>query len=643
MIHPLFIPTRFRGLGNQVHLFSAVRYGLAVLTCLVLMSPALGLDNGNERIVDQTSTAEFDSISFRNAYEKITNVVVLRPANANSSNRFSISSTEPNPQASFAAAVSAISQSGQPGEIIFDGGTYEFDQLFSNHFLLVNNCNDLRIRGNGSTLIFNSASNGFGIYNSHRVSLIGFKLKYRLRVASTGVVRNFELGGKVQKVIELDAAYQEQIEGNPDYRKVSSVYEKGTRYPFNHNAQVRWLSSSNNGSFSYNENHHLYVPSTPLNLEKFPLGKPVLIKHYEYRANSFNIQNCSHVGIENCTASNVPGMFLYARKINSGLLVGGNRLVRDSSDPLSVVSASNDGVHLQSADDNVIIRHNLFSFHGDDGVNLHSEYWKVNTVVAPNEFVIVNSMTPDVIFPVGSGRALEFNSPGLRFLKRAMISSSSRAGAGNRYRVTMNTDLPQLKVGDLVNVEKWQPKKFVIIGNTMRDHWGRGMLIQSRNGLITENRLRNIAGAGIVCTTDNSFFGESGATKNLVVSDNEIFRTASSLLSQARSQLEMGAVSITARADFSEVDSPNGYSKSYIHRKLVFECNSIDNVSGPAFFVSSARDILIDRNTMTRLNRIPYSANSPGSVLGVKTKSPDQSGYGDAILDFYSKNLEVRN
>ena len=125
----------------------------------------LAFGYGNPRIVEHKSDGTIERIRFLNAYDRVTTVEVNKPLGHASAEEFTIASTSSNPQGDFNAALNTIRARGKPAKIIFDGKTYNLSKLRFNHFFHIPNVTDLTIDGNGSTLILDKPSFGFGVYN----------------------------------------------------------------------------------------------------------------------------------------------------------------------------------------------------------------------------------------------------------------------------------------------------------------------------------------------------------------------------------------------------------------------------------------------------------------------------------------------
>ena len=316
-----------------------VKICVAGLIALISLQPRTVVSQN--RIISDRNVNGKRETKILDANGKVRTLEVYAPATP--TKNYLIRSDSSDPVKDFADAIAEARTNETPAFIKFDGGVYNLGSISGNVYFPIADCSDIIVNGNGSTLKFSDTAIAFGIFTSERIKVTNFKLTYETRVASPGRIKT--INGK--KAIRLAEGYVSQM-SDARYQCVSSIHQRDPNDAygaFDLAARRRWIDpnrdcdSDEDRAFSYDANEKAYVTDDASVLRDYKNGDHVLVKHFDYANNAFSINRCNDVTINNITASDVPGMFLFARKIDYGLLVSNCVLQRDPDDTRSLVSS----------------------------------------------------------------------------------------------------------------------------------------------------------------------------------------------------------------------------------------------------------------------------------------------------------------
>jgi hypothetical protein len=589
----------------------------------------------NAVIINANPSVNQYKVNFTNAKGENVNVVVDLPSLASPENTYYISNI--NPIQEFKVAINKIKIKNQPSKIIFNAQNYNLQENANHAYFMVVGVNDLTIEGQNSNLNLNNVRSAFFVRDSSRISISNFNIKYKIRAATRGTVRIFN-GTKGIAVSNETAA---TIVNQPWHRRVRSVYQASNLltgpFQFKHGLTKKWGDVKNNPfqHFQYNATQKAYIAYSNETLKDFDVGEPVLIKHSEYDANAIATSNVRNISIRNNRFSNVHGMGIYVAKTDTGVLIDHNTISIDRDDPLSVMGASADGIHINTVRRNIIINRNNVSTTGDDALNIHGRFWEIVDVSASqNKIKIKAGFNNHTFYESCVGEFLELYRNDLSFIDTAVVTNHQRL-SNNILELTLNKNL-NLEVGSVVNRNEWQPKAVYVNQNTFSDLWGRGALLQCSNGIFTRNRIRNTSGAGIVLQADNEYFKEAGPVRNMIISKNIVDNTAHAVdpsFSNSFYSSDLGAISIVAKISWNIHNTRLSPNHFFHGPYIVLFQNTISNSPGPAVMASSAHGVRVLQNNISNSNYLAQSQSQAGFHSGLVTNN--QSIFTKNIANFF--------
>src|SRR5262249_52508159 len=162
------------------------------------------------------------------------------------------------------------------------------------------------------------------------------------------------------------------------------------------------------------------------------------------------------------------------------------------------------------------------------------------------------------------------------------------------FTVTVDQDLPAvLTVGDMaINLTQNNPR-FLIRRNYFHDHRARGILIQSANGVVEDNRVKDTTWQSLLLFTETVVFLEGPGPETVIVRNNTF--DGCGYGNYGTRGYTMGCVDITA-------DVPQGVSGGTVIKNILFDGNTISRTPGLALFIASASGITISNNLIMNSN-----------------------------------------
>jgi hypothetical protein len=125
---------------------------------------------------------------------------------------------------------------------------------------------------------------------------------------------------------------------------------------------------------------------------------------------------------------------------------------------------------------------------------------------------------------------------------------------------------------------------YILRRNTIRNHRARGLLLKADDGLVENNTIEGSTIAGIVVTPE-FWWNEACYSRNVTIRNNTIRRT---------SYIPRPTAAVVIAAIEGKPIAGHG------HHNIVFENNTIEDIDGPALFISSADGVVVRNNRFVR-------------------------------------------
>ena len=474
--------------------------------------------------------------------------------------------------------------------LVLPTNTYSINPGAQTSHISISGATDLIIDGQGSTLIFQGASQttavqGFLISGSTRVVLKNFIITYDVRIASKGVLasESAHCSGVTHQYVQINTGTYPMTDSRISAAKI-----------FNDSTSNLWGSRANE-YYTYASpialtNGNAYYPCSSSFDAAFPIGNvghTVTIRHFAYDGNTFGIYASQDIIFQNITIYSSPAMGFYFGYGFRGAALENVKIIKNPADSTQVVTLAADGVHFNQASGDLVIEKSEISYQGDDGVNIVTAMTK-GTTVSSNQVMISSSDASvfNLNLAVQANDAFAFFSPSFSTSISVNYNTYSQANASSPATLTF-TSLAGISSGYWMWDQNLATSRVYIAGNNFHDNRERGILARSTGMSINNNQFTNNSGPGILLATDGLNFNEGAFASDVSIVSNTISGVNQTQTWSSIPVLEYGAISIG-------VECPSG--------------SGCTNTLSPA--TNLLNNILIQNNVIT-------NSYSPSAGLGV--------------------------
>jgi hypothetical protein len=518
------------------------------------------------------------------------------------------------------AITAAINDAARKGasELRFNNRVYHLDDpdimKSSNggaHFIL-SDLSNMVINGQGAELRFYYILGAFKFINCNRTAVKNLVIDWDQPLASPGVA-------------ELDKRGRTVIRVAGDYRVTSDTpVQAVTEYDIK---KLKWKMDGLERYYPENvelvNENTFYSPSFSV----FKSGTEVLLRHYIYDAHAFDFMknNNSNLHFEGITIYQCPGMGFIGAGCDSGFRIAGCTIKRREGTN-KLISTTADGIHIKDTIGNIIIEDCDFSHMGDDALNIHGTLMKVEEKQDSRTLKLSAKGFYGVVIDEGDEIAL-YRKENLEEYARLTVKKGKLNPRDSSITITFDKDIPStLKKGDYAGNLSRASNNFLIRNNYFHDHRARGMLLQSSNGLVINNRIENVMAAAIQMTTDCNYWEEGFGCENVVVKNNIIIGANYAMWERGPSGRHMAAINLV-------VDTKTGIGDYPVHKNIRITDNIIVDTPGLAILAASASGVVISNNTIINSNTQPFSdtgagikAAAQGTIMVTRASNVEISG-----------------
>lgn len=285
--------------------------------------------------------------------------------------------------------------------------------------------------------------------------------------------------------------------------------------------------------------------------------------------------------------------------------VGGNVFRRCRITPrpgtIDLMGGNCDGFHSAHSGQGPLIEDCEAESLGDDAVNIHGGYVRVEAQGDPDQILIgkppgrgdLAGTTAVVIAPESAGFALR---------GRRAVRAATPQGAG----LSLRLDGPlSVQPGDFCAIEERSGQGAAVRGCAFRNILTRGVLLKTHHATVADNRIDGTGSWGIVLTAEPGYWGESMLPHHVAVTGNTV--SDAGMLSSPSCEIGLMAVGDPAVAERIA--------------DIAVERNRLIRTSGPAIRVKNGVRLRIVGNTIA--GRTDPAAD-PASAIAVE--------HGDEVL-----------
>lgn len=477
---------------------------------------------------------------------------------------------------------------------------------------------DLTIDGQGSELLFHHIRSAIVLRNCQRICLRNFIIDWDINLASPGKVFQLPDGRKAVRIPD------DYPIGEKNLAKAVAWYDTQ-----NFQWQMRSQEACHLNDVQLIEPQVIYHRAfdeenkPPLSWGELKPNMDVVVRHYDYQATGvhFGGRGNEDIAFEDITMYQCPGHAFAGYGCERGFRVSRVKIIRKPNSKL-LVSATADGVHFGAMLGDIIVEDCEFSHMGDDSVNIHGTWLEVVRVLESRK-VEVTSRWFNWQIRLDEGDRLGFyrGSNGADRGEATIVRSEIDM---DRKIATLWLDRPlppDLAVGDLgANITR-SSARFLIRNNHFHDHRARGMLLQARQGLVENNRIRNVMGSAFHMTSDLGYWKEGYGCHQVIIRGNVMEGCNYAMWERGAQGRHMACLSLV-------VATPTGISDWPVHRDILIENNIIRDTPGLAMLISSARNVTVRNNQIIDANSEPYQhtgeafdAKAAGAIMVTRSEN----------------------
>ncbi len=475
---------------------------------------------------------------------------------------------------------SVIAQAGPHKTIVLPkGGIYDFTGAgcrTGGAHLKLNDVTDVVIDGNGSRFNFTAPCAGLTLINPTRVVLKNVTIDWpKLQIAALGTIVSSVATAPRRNTydLQLDQAYV------------------GPATPPAYKAIHAWDVDHGYWSLQHPEHDQGYNPSQPLSASgaargvqswavRFAPGERVLVRHYTTEGDAIDILHGRDVALENVTIYSSPGFGVAVLQGSSGFAISHSKITRA---PGRLISTAADAVHIDNMAGDVLIEDNTFAYQGDDGLNLNATLFLVATTGA-SEITIRDPHAG--VMKAGDAVAL-FNAVE-RFDEGGPTKIVAiTPDAGGALKLTLDRPIPATDQGGYLVDLNYAGARYIVRNNQFLHNRARGALLQTPYGLVSGNTFTGQTMYALFLTV---FPIEGPGAQNVLIVDNDVSATGVG-----------GGLSAVILSRERNAYGPPGRNPP-VHQNIIFADNRIRDVPGPAFYISSANNVVLYRNSLQNAN-----------------------------------------
>lgn len=513
-------------------------------------------------------------------------------------------------------------------------GTYSLD-LTSGAYTF-SNLSDVRVEGNGSTIICNRQTRAFNIANCENFTIADLAIDYDPLCFTQGTITS---------VSSDYLTWDIKIHGGYPVDNVSNtkvlLYDSNTRelkenYLTIYAADFT-VTQTGDSTFRVTKNRQIYprnevagdyvvLPVVANNAIPHTIyasdGKNLVFDNVTiYGSNSFSFFEaaCENTTYTNCVITRKPN----DPNVAVERLMAGNA----------------DGIHSKFATVGPTIEGCTIEYIGDDCIAINGNFYPVYAIDEANAWIYLLSTE------AGGNIRLKMNDSIVCFGNEGLIRGKSQAGlmrsenptssqiqscinkfsqgvtnSGayvNGTRVKISPWINGIAVGDMFYAENRIGSSFSVKNNTLGHTRSRGILVKSSNGIIQNNDIERCDLGGIIVAPE-VYWMEAGCSNNLDISNNTIKNCLYAATNTGISNA--GAISLIA------INGNNLISPVGVFDNISVYNNTIEGCPRPCVVLTSAKNLAFyDNNISPNLSIV----RNHGSSFGITNN-----------VDVWTKNVE---
>lgn len=503
---------------------------------------------------------------------------------------------------------------GKPFEIQFEKGEYFLDlgdpagteSSLRNYVFLFDDLSDVTVDGGGSEFIFKGIAGFARIVRCKNIELRNFSIDWKRPYITQAVVRDC---GNDWMDLEIDKEqYPYRITG----KKVRYICGDG-EYGVAEGTYCNYFTPDGRILPGSQDNYWmeklLKSPAEEISdgVIRFhgkidipaPKGTILTIYNVRYRTPWATAVDSKDITIKDITVYHTVGCGIVATITENITIDNLDYIPR--KDKGRVFSGVADAVHLTNCSGQIILRNCDMNGQGDDALNIHGRYCKVQSVTPDGK--TFRFSTSHGILLLKPGEKVWFLNDSDMQRSRKYTVKTARALNPSLFEVTL-TDAPELRDGKQWFIESASSCPDVLIENNVfgNGNRARGILLTSPGKMVVRNNTFLSAGTAILVEGDLTYWYESGGVRDLTITDN-VFDNCHT------SQWGHSVIS------FSPSPVPGDDSLPRYHRGIRITGNTFKLIEPSVLYARFVDDLIFKDNNISITGEFPSLGNMPAPIV----------------------------
>lgn len=503
---------------------------------------------------------------------------------------------------------------GKPFEIEFEKGEYFLDLgdpagtegSLRNYIFLLDDLSDVTIDGGGSEFIFKGIAGFSRIVRCSNIELRNFSIDWKRPYITQAVIR--DCGDDWMDLVIDKELYPYRIVKN----KVRYICGDG-EYGVAEGTYCNYLTPDGRilpGSYD-NYWMQALLESTAEELPdgaiRFhgkvdvpaPKGTILTIYNVRYRTPWATVIDSKDITFKDVTVYHTTGCGIVATITENITLDNVDYIPRREKGRLFTGVA--DAFHLTNCSGQVIIRNCDIDGQGDDALNIHGRYCKVESI-KPDGKTLRFSTTHGILL-VRPGEKVWFLDNSTMQRSREYTVESARTINPSLFEITLS-EAPDLQTGKDWFIESASTCPDVLIENNVfgNGNRARGILLTSPGKVVVRNNVFKSAGTAILVEGDLTYWFESGGVRDLTVTGNLFDHCHTSQWGH----------SVIA---FSPSPVPDDDSLPRYHRGIRIIGNTFKLIEPSVLYASFVEDLVFIDNDISVVGGFPALGNMQAPIV----------------------------
>lgn len=487
-------------------------------------------------------------------------------------------------------AINDAIKSGLTSTIVFGFGIYNLSSAIG-----LSNVNNLTITGQGidkTFLIGNCPSSIFTIQYCQGLTISSLSIDFDPLPFTAGYVINV-----TNTYLDLQVVSPHQTNINQQVGAILRYDSQAMRPAFGSNTYEIYQSTSPNSTTSLIAPGILRIPL--MYATKFVVGDAIVARFgsSNHAISGSDAQDLTLNSINVYTAWCMTFALTRVKRLD---IINFHALPRNGR----WMSSTADCLNLLDAREYVHVTDSTCSSMGDDGLNVSDLYFIVTDIINSTSIVIQTFAWTDTL-NLGIGTELEFSPNQQPFTSYTKGIIASIHDYDSKSRVFTFTDSIHVNINDYVVISD---VPHVVVKNfTVANNRARGILLQTRNIIITQSKLNQTSGPAILFQPSLYWHEGPGAmnvtlTENIIINSNQGIAQDKGMITILPDPVQL--IPVIANVEISSstflMDTYNqALLQAYNGNNIVFNGNYIGtNNSLPLINICNSRNITANNNTL---------------------------------------------